>query len=307
MGLYHSEAGHSALIVLFLLFLVLGAAVVSAQTLEPRAYSNIPISQTFLLLGYIHSDGDITPAPVAPVQDIDLTIDAVILGGAHSFSIAGKSSKVDFVGSRSCYEGTGIFQGEAQEHRRCEYGDPTVKLTWNFYGAPALTLEEYRKWDPGLVIGSSLEASIPIGTYNSENIINAGANRWVIRPGLGLSYHWEKWFFDFSGSIRFFEDNDNFFNGLVVEQDPLYQIQSHLIYIFPKGRWLSLDLNYYWGGESTKGDIEPDDRMENSRVGLTFLTPLTIHHSLKFFAASGVRGRVGGNFDNLGLIWQYRF
>ncbi len=88
---------------------------------------------------------------------------------------------------------------------------------------------------------------------------------------------------------------------------PLWNSQAHLIYRFDRGRWLSLNANWFWGGQSTVGGQKLDDRMENSRWGMTFSMPLSPHHSLKFYANTGVVTRVGNDFDTYGVAWQYRF
>ena len=58
-------------------------------------------------------------------------------------------------------------------------------------------------------------------------------------------------FVDLMISVRLFDDNDEFFNGQVKEQDPLWNTQAHLVYRFNRGRWLSLNANWFWGGQST--------------------------------------------------------
>ena len=296
-----------ASVALLSLMLPLLGPCVTAQTLEPRAYTNVPVGETFIVLGAVRSEGDVAPVPSSPVQDLEMTLDSGVVAMAHTFAIAGKAAKIDAAATRTCYEGSAIFNGEFTEDRRCEYGDPWVKLNWNFYGAPAMELGEYLKWTPGLVVGASLQASIPVGSYTNKQLINAGANRWMLRPGIGMSYAAGGWHFDLSTSIRFFEDNDDFYRGIYLEQKRLYQVQSHLVYSFPKGRWLSLDANYYWGGETSKDGVKAGDRAANSRWGLTFSMPLNPHNSIKLYVSSGVATRIGGDFDNYGIAWQYRF
>jgi len=293
----------------FLLFLSmsLGSGLLVAQSLEPRSYTNVPVGETFLVIGAARSDGDVSPTPSSPLQDLELTIDSGVLGLAHTFALAGDSAKVDIVAARVCYEGSATFRGEYTEGRRCEYADPAMKLTWNFYGAPALELQDFANREPGLVMGASLQVSAPWGTYNSDHLLNAGANRWMVRPGVGGSYSWGPWHLDVMLSVRLFEDNDDFFNGIHVEQDPIYSFQSHLIRYFSKGRWLSLNMNFYAGGETIKDGVDGDDRLENSRLGLTFSSPLTMHQSIKIYANAGVITRIGGDFDTFGVAWQYRF
>ncbi|MEH6583611.1 MAG: transporter [Halioglobus sp.] len=289
------------------LCLLLCSSLVWPQALEPRSYSNVPIDETFMVAGYIQSEGELTPTPTSPLQDAELTIDIGVLGFAQTFSLAGSSAKFDMAVSRQCFEGSGVFRGEFVEGRRCGYGDPNLRLTWNFYGAPALKLQDYAAWKPGLVIGTSVQVSVPVGSYEEDVLINVGTNRWMVRPGMGMSFSTGRWHIDAIASVRFFEDNDDFFEGIYVEQDPIYGLQSHLIYNFSGGRWLSLNANFFWGGESTFDGSEADNRQENSRLGLTFSMPMNRHHSFKLYANKGVITSIGNDFDTLGAAWQYRF
>jgi len=280
----------------------------AAQDLEPRSYTNIPVGESFLVVGYIRSGGEIAPSGASsPLQELELDIDAGVVGFAHSFALAGSSAKVDMVVSRQCWEGSAIFLGDFVEDRRCGYGDPKIRLSWNFYGAPALELAEFMKWDPGLVIGTSLQVSVPIGTYKDDQLLNFGANRWMFRPGIGMSYKVGRWHYDVIASVRLYEDNDDFFNGSTVEQDPLYSVQGHLIYSLRKGRWLSLNANFYRGGETSVEHVRSRNLKENSRFGVTYSTPISRHHSLKLYASTGILTRTGDDFDTLGIAWQYRF
>ncbi len=278
-----------------------------AQDLEPRSYTNIPVGQTFLVVGGSRSEGDVAPTPNSVIQDLELRIDAGFAAIAHSFALAGKTAKIDLAASRVCYEGSAIFRGEFVEGRRCEYADPRMRLSWNFYGSPALGIEEFAQWEPGLVVGTSVQVSIPAGSYDSSQLINAGSNRWMVRPGIGMSYKRGRWHYDLMASARIYEDNDDFFNGIRVEQDPTYSVQFHLVYSLNRGRWLSLNGNFYRGGETAKDGVPSDDATEDSRWGLTFSTPLSRKLSLKVNASTGLITRVGSDFDTYGVALQYRF
>lgn len=295
------------LAVLGLMLGAMGMSQAEAQELEPRSYTNLPIGETFMVVGAARSEGDISPANSTVIQDLELTIDTGVMGFAHSFALGQDSGKLDLAVGRTCYEGSAIFQGEFVEGRRCEYIDPRVRVSWNFFGAPAMKLAEFTTWEPGLVMGASLQAVVPVGTYNSENLLNAGANRWLLRPGLGMSYRVGRWHFDLAGSVRFYEDNDDFYGGNKLEQDPLYSLQGHLVYYLARGRWVSLNANFYGGGETSLNGDDRDDGLENSRWGATFSTPLSRHLSLKLNASTGVVTRTGSDFDSYGAALQYRF
>jgi hypothetical protein len=278
-----------------------------SQSLEPRSYTNVPVGINFAVMGVSRLEGDLAPAPSAPIQDAELTIDILAMGYARTLEVAGNSAKFAVSAARTCYEGTATFLGEFTEGRRCENFDPSIRLGYNFYGAPAKDLREFMSWKPGLVIGTSLQVIAPFGDYTSRQLINAGTNRWVIRPGLGMSYQSGRWLWELAGSVRIFEDNDDFFNNTELEQDPIWQLQAHLTYNFNRGRWLSLNTNFFRGGETTVSGVEKDDYLENARLGVTFSTPLTQRLSLKLFASTSVQTRVGNEFDAYGAALQVRF
>ncbi|MEH6587817.1 MAG: transporter [Halioglobus sp.] len=292
-----------ALVTVLGLLLCLSAA---AQELEPRSFNNIPIGLTFLAVVAVRSDGELSPPGSSPLQEAELTIDTLGVGLSHSFALVGDSAKVDVVAGRSCYEGWGILQGEYVEGRRCENIDPKLKLTWNFYGAPALKLEEIGSWDQGVVVGAAVAVSAPLGDYDSDHLINAGSNRWWVKPTLGMSQRLGKWQWELKAGATFFEDNDDFYSGTQMEQDPIYATSAHLMYNFSRG-WLSLDANYFAGGRTTVDGLRKDDRQSNSRWGLTWTRPITKKQLIKLNVSTGVITRIGNDFDSVGLGWVYRF
>lgn len=283
------------------------ATVAEAQELEPRSYMNIPIDQQFLIVGVGRNTGEVSPSPTAPVDDVKLDINLLALAYARSFDLMGKSAKFDVQTFRTCYEGSGLVLGNRERVDRCEWGDARFRLSWNLVGAPALSLEDFRRlYKPGFTLGASVQVEAPIGDYKAERLINAGTNRWMLRPGLGMSYQWGAWYADFSLDVKLFQDNDNYL-GDRIKQDPIYQAQFHVVRYFPRGIWLAFNSNFYRGGESFKQGEPLLDELENSRLGLAASFPLGKHHSLKFNVSRGVVTRIGSDFDAVSLSYQYRF
>lgn len=278
-----------------------------AQDLEPRTYTNIPVGQNFVGVGYVYADGEINPAPSVPLRDIELTMKATVGAYVRSLDLWGKAGKIGASWARVCLKGSGFFNEQFRRGDRCGTNDPSVQLSYLFYGAPALDLKEFRSKPPGRVIGVSLKVDMPLGDYNNENVINTGSNRWTFKPEIGISNRWGKWSIENAFAARIFTDNDKFVGNSTLEQDPLYQLQTHLIYQLPKGRWLSVNGNYFWGGRTKKDGVKGDDRQENSRIGVTLAWPLNSQQSLKFYANRGVVTSIGNDSDNYGVLWQYRW
>jgi hypothetical protein len=278
-----------------------------AQELEPRSYVNIPVGLNFLIIGAGHTEGSVAPSASVPIKNAFLRTEALVLGYARSFALMGSSAKVDLQAARACYDGRADLLDETVFASRCEWGDVKARVSWNLIGAPALSPAEYRqRFKPGFTLGASLQIEAPTGSYSSDRAINAGTNRWMLRPGIGLSYLWQGWYLDVSADVKFFQDNDNYL-GSRVSQDPLYQVQAHLARYFAPGAWISLNTNYYFGGESTRNGAVLDDALDNSRVGVTLSFPLAPNHSLRFNASRGVITRLGTDFDTIGFSYQYRF
>lgn len=58
------------------------------------------------------------------------------------------------------------------------------------YGAPALSLEEFRDYKTDIIVGASMEITPPLGQYDSDKLLNIGTNRWSFKPELGVSKAW---------------------------------------------------------------------------------------------------------------------
>ena len=56
------------------LCLLLLAAPLSAQDLDPRAYARAPVNGTFLSIGFGVSHGGVVSDPTLPVTDINATV-----------------------------------------------------------------------------------------------------------------------------------------------------------------------------------------------------------------------------------------
>lgn len=287
--------------VLSLLFLLSG---LNAQSLEPRLYSNIPTDLNFLVLGYAYSTGALPSN--STLKDPQLDIHTSFLAYARGLNIAGHSSKVDIVVPSACLDGSAIYNGDNVYRDVCGLGDIKARVALNLFGAPALSLKEFGSYKQDTIIGVNLQVTAPTGQYNSNKLVNIGTNRWALKTGIGLSKKIKSFLFELALDAEFYTKNSNYLLG-EKEQAPIYSTQVHIIYNMPKGIWIALDSNYYFGGENTITGDKQDDALDNSRTGLTLAFPLSKKYSLKFYGSRGVLTRAGTNFDTLGIVLQYKF
>ena len=86
-------------------------------------------------------------------------------------------------------------------------------------------------------------AGTPGGRWRevSTKLLNVGTNRWSFKPELGVSKAWGPVTLELIPAITFFTNNDDFFNGKTLEQDPIYSVQAQLIHEFFPALWAALD------------------------------------------------------------------
>jgi len=278
-----------------------------AQELEPRAYFNVPIGLNFLAVGYAYSKGGLATDPSLPVEDAHLKINTGLMAYVRSLDFWGQSGKVDIIVPYSGLSGTALVAGQPASRDVNGFGDPRLRLAVNFYGAPSLGLAEFRSYDQDLVIGGSVQVSVPVGQYDPSRAVNLGANRWSAKPDIGFLKAFGSFTADLTAGVTFFSTNHDFFGGQTVEKDPMYSIQANLSYNFPGGIWASLGSTFYSGGRTTVNGVRKDDALGNSRFGLTVSVPIDRHFSVKFNASSGISTRTGSDFDTVGVVGQYRW
>lgn len=278
-----------------------------AQDLEPRAYANTPTGLNFLLAGYWYSRGSVVTDPSIPLKNAEVEAHGAVLAYARALDVWGLSGKFDVVLPYAWTRGTAEFKGQPREREVSGPGDPRVRFSVNFYGAAALSLEQFQGYKQDLIIGASLQVSVPLGQYDSDKLLNIGTNRWSMKPELGISKAWGRWTFELIPGVTFYTDNDDFLGGKTRKQDPIYSVQGHVIYGFRSGIWAALNGTYYTGGGTTVDGVRGDDLQENWRLGATVALPVDRRNSIKLYASTGVSTRTGSDFDLVGIAWQYRW
>ena len=289
------------------LLLALAAARVQAQQLEPRAYANVPVGLNFLVAGYTYSTGGLATDPATALQNAELEIHAPFVAYAHAFDAWGKSAKFDAVLAAGCLSGTAEADGVPVSRDICGGLDPALRVTVNFFGAPAMSLAEFRGYRQDLVAGASLQVVAPLGQYDPARLVNLGTNRWTIKPELGVSKKLGALTVEGALGMALFTDNDEYYVGRTREQEPIVSTQVHLIYEFPGGTWMAVNATYYTGGRSTLDGVQQNDELSNTRLGATLALPVDRRHSIKLHASKGLSVRYGEDFTTVGVAWQYRW
>ncbi len=277
-----------------------------AQDLEPRAYANTPVGMNFLLLGYKYTRGDVAFDPSLPIEDGEVTVQNLITAYVRSLSLFGQSAKLQLVAPYVWVSGSARMNGMRRERSVSGFGDPSIRLAMNFYGAPALSLEDFGDYEQDLILGGSLRVTAPGEQYDDDKLVNIGTNRWSVKPEVGFSKRIDRVTLELSGGIVFYTDNDDFLGGSRLEQDPIYTLQTHVIYSFLPGLWGALNATFYGGGRTTI-DGKTGEDLGEARLGGTLSVPLSRAQSIVLSGSATVSSRSGSSFDTMGAFWQYKW
>jgi len=243
----------------------------------------------------------------SPIKDAQLRIHTEFLAYARSLDVWGKSGKFDVILPYSQLSGSAMVDGQPREREVSGLNDPRFRFSVNVYGAPALSMREFANYRQDVLIGVSVQVSAPVGQYDSGKLVNIGNNRWSIKPDIGISKAFGPLTLELSTGVIFFTNNNDYFGGATLEQDPVYSAQAHLTCDFGRGVWGALDGTYDYGGRSTVNGVRGDDVQGNSRVGATLALPVDRNNSIKFYASTGVSTRTGSDYNLGGIAWQYRW
>jgi hypothetical protein len=288
------------------LTLLLVPALAAAQTMDPRAYANVPVGLNFLLAGYTYTQGEVGFEASSPLQDGHTRVHALPIAYVRSLDVFGNSGNIALVLPIVDLTATATLDGTTEARREVSgLGDPALRIAVNFYGAPALRPAEFTAWRQDLIVGASLTFTAPFGQYDEDRLVNIGTNRWSVKPELGVSQVLGAWTVELATGVTWFTRNDEFFNGNSRSQDQLYSLQVHLTRQLGRGAWGAFSVTYYEGGRTTLNGTPRDDRLAGSRMMLTFSLPVDRQNAIRLSAHSGLFARTGTDFEGIAAIWQH--
>ena len=276
-----------------------------AQELEPRAYTAAPTGVNFLVVAGGRSTGGVVVDPSLPVDDVQATIESVGLGLGRTIDLFGRTGLILAVVPYAWGDVTGSVGEETRRITRSGLADPRVKLSVNLLGGRALTPREFARTTRSTIVGVSVAVAPPLGQYTGKKLINLGANRWAVKPEIGVSHALGKWTIEGYSGLVVFTTNHEFYTGTSVRtQSPVVALQAHVSYTLRRQLWAAFDATWYSGGTTTVNGTQKGDLQRNSRVGGTLSFPIGRQQSIKFSGSTGATTRIGADFRTFGAAWQ---
>ena len=283
-----------------------------AQELEPQRWRHLPIDTNFLTAAYVHNDADIAFDPALRIEDATMSMDTWVFGYSRTFELVGKSAQIQVVQPWQDGSWTGTLNGESAAISRQGLADTQVRFAIHLLGAPPLKDKDYVEYraatEVETLVGVAISVQLPTGEYMDDKLINLGTNQYTFRPEIGIVHGRGRWSFETSGSVSLYTDNDSFFNGNRLEVDPLYFVQTNVLYRLQPSMWVAAGAAYAIGAETTVNGIPNNDRKENILWGFAGGYSITPWLGLKLqYVRSDRQVDVGNDSDrytvSLSTFW----
>ncbi len=286
--------------------LICCSSIAGAQELAPRAYFITPVGSNAVTFTYTFSQGPIFVDPLLPIEDLKGSFQTQILSYYHSFDFFGRSANVTVFVPYAVGNFEATVNNADVQVRRSGLADGRVRFAWNLYGGRAMPLREYMTWHEQTTIGASVIVSGPTGQYDPARLLNGGGNRWGVKPEVALTHRWGKWMLDLYGGVWVYGSNRNFYPGDNVRtQAPIPNGEAHFGYYLRPRLWLSMDANFWTGGQSAVNGVQGHDQQRSSRLGAAVAIPAGAHQSVKLSYSKGAYVAIGGNYSTVSVSWQY--
>jgi hypothetical protein len=291
--------------VILSLTLCSGAAL--AQELTPRAYWPAPSGTNVAGAAYQLSTGDIIVDPSLPVVGVDSNINYLSLTYQRTFGLFNRTASLQLNLPYTWGTTEGTVDDEFLRRDIDTFADLRTRFSLNLVGAPEMSPDQFKALvaEPQTLVGVSLLVQAPTGAYQSDKVINAGTNRWSVKPAVGAIWPLApRWFLEAELGAWLYSDNTDFL-GQTKKQDPIVSTEFHLVNIIRPGVWGSLDLNYYVGGKTQVEDQAKADLQRNSRFGATLVFPLDKRSLIRASYSTGVVTKTGTDFSMFAIAYLF--
>ena len=238
-----------------------------AQGPPARNYLNTPVDAARFFFDFINSSGE-----TAAASDVPLPNNATIARNGffsllYSFPLAGRYGGVDVSGGYATVKVNGPL-GKVQTSG---FTDPSITFHANFFGSPALRLEQFPSAVPQTFSSFHVTVNAPLGSYDRNSAVNAGANRWAFTPVVNLSITPDKgvsWI-DLYAGARFVTNNNEYLGSNELSQNPLMVLTAHYSHNIGRRMFGAIGLHYDNGGQSFVNHIPQNDYANGFRPGVS--------------------------------------
>lgn len=262
--------------VLALVLWLMTAAGARAQDDGPRVYQLAPVGAQALTAFAVVKRGNETPESedVVPGSQIDTNV--VVLRYVQTFDLGGRQFSPFVILPTGSVRSTVRSQTGDIVNESSGLGDVQIGGVIGLYGSPALSPTDYAKFRPQITTGLLARVFFPTGAYSGDQPVNFGAGRYSFQVGLPTGLVLGQSFLaptlttlELLPTVTFYAENTQPFGAALVTKAPQFSLESHLTRNFSRTVWLSADMLYRNGGETTTDGRSDDNPIRGWSAGLT--------------------------------------
>lgn len=206
------------------------------------------------------------------INDVSFTSDFGVIALPMTWGIGKTAFVTTFYGGYGTIHGEGA--GGAFDAKGTGAMDPGVVMSIGLVNAPAMTLLELSQFKKKFQLWGVFGFTAPLGTYDSNELINTGINKWNFRTGVSMSYKFGKDpnksnVIDFTPSVNMFTDNNDPFMGNKATQKALFVAEAHFSHFFNPKFYMSFDYRMQEGGRTFIDGVDQNNRISQYTIGTT--------------------------------------
>ena len=263
--------------------------IVTAQDLEPRFLSSVPLGTNFSGAIYGYSSGNILLNSLE-IEDLNAKLNTVGVFYGRSFKLFNKSAKFDAVVPYAFGKLNALVNKVDSTVTKSGFMDPTLRVSMILIGDKPLRLNDFGNREiKKFKLGTAFKVKFPFGKYESAKTINLGANRWGFQLKVAGAYFvTKKLILELHVDSWFFTENNSYIEVNSLKQEPLLSTQLHVAYIFNPKIWASVSVGQVAFGETSINGESSHNNQKNSKYGTTFSYKVGKHSSLKVAVTDGL-------------------
>lgn len=233
-----------------------------AAEVSPGDYEQFPAGATIGVVYYQHANTDNLYASGKKVSnDFNVTSDVSILRLLHVYEINDR-----LVVDPQFLLPFGRVSGSA---------DASALGDTRGVGDLILTAPlKYRLNEDKDTLSATAYLYVPIGTYDKNDALNLGENRWKVDYQAAYITHFnDKYALDIVGDVIWYGNNNDYgSNSSRMEQDTSYGLQVMGRYNLTPQTNLALGFGHNWGGKTEIDNVSQNNRIETTNFRLTATT-----------------------------------
>jgi hypothetical protein len=294
------------LFIWFALVILFAPHQAHAQFTDARNYENTPtgVNQLEFSYAYIHANASIDTSLVIARAGLDLN------QGTLSYTrYFGLFHRLMWVEAGIPVAGlNGSIAGTSIQGSTAGAADSSYSFAALLKGGPALSGAEFEHYKPTTTFGVSLSVTAPTGSYNPDQVLNLGSDRWAFKPEIALSQPFgpdQKWQVDAYANVYFFTDNTTFHGREILRQQPLPGFEGHISYSLKDSIWVSFDTRYSFRGTTFVDGIDQNNAQQNVILGSEVNVTMNSKSSLLFEFGKALVHQNGPAFTGFAVKYDY--